>query len=115
MDGGLGVGLLEEAFRSPAEDHGMLALGCTGEDVFLHILPNLLVMERLSMSGIVCIVRRWAGNIPCHFSCAVQFKKENVGPAYTVEWDHSLAELTHASRSLGSGKHVASETPCVLF
>ncbi|CAE7516158.1 Nup155 [Symbiodinium necroappetens] len=43
MDGGLGVGLLEEAFRSPAE--------------------------------------------------------ENVGPAYTVEWDHSLAELTHASRS----------------
>eukprot|EP00439_Symbiodinium_sp_Y106_P012429 s4553_g1.t2 len=48
MDGGLGVGLLEEAFRSPAE--------------------------------------------------------ENVGPAHTVEWDHSLAELTHASRSPIPGK-----------
>eukprot|EP00439_Symbiodinium_sp_Y106_P001629 s4553_g1.t1 len=35
---------------------------------------------------------------------AVQFKKENVGPAHTVEWDHSLAELTHASRSPIPGK-----------
>ena len=36
MDGGLGVGLLEEAFRSPAEDPVMLALGFTREHLFLH-------------------------------------------------------------------------------